>query len=68
MKPAVAQDFGGFLWTVPVAGENIRPAHDNFVVLAEFHLDAADRWSNAAGLDDGRGSSMVQMPVVSVSP
>jgi hypothetical protein len=43
VKPAVAKDARGFFGAIPVAGENVRPADDDFFVLGDFHLDAANR-------------------------
>ena len=50
VKPAVTQRLGSFLRAIPVAGENIRAAHDDFVVLAQLHFDSTDRRAHAAGL------------------
>src|ERR1700752_2658099 len=52
VKPSFAEDFGSLLRPAPVAGENVRAAYDDFIVLGEFHLDAGDRRANAAG--DGK--------------
>src|SRR5580704_8479834 len=51
VKPSVAQCLRGFLGTVPVARKDARAAHYDFVVFAEVHFDAADRWPNPPGLD-----------------
>src|SRR2546429_9808020 len=50
VKPTVAQRLGGFLGTIPIAREDIRAAHDDFVVLSQLHFDSADRRAYAAGL------------------
>ena len=67
VKPAVAKHLRGLLRPAPVARENIRPADQNFVVLAKLHLDAGNGRAHAARIDV-RGSSIVQMAVVSVRP
>src|SRR5277367_6384619 len=51
MKPSVAQGARGFLRAIPVARENIRAAHHDFVVLRDFHFKAGDRWTDVAGFD-----------------
>ena len=51
VKPSVAQHFRGLLRTVPVARKNIRPAHDDLIVVAQPHLDARNRWPDASRHD-----------------
>ena len=51
VEPAVAQHRRRLLRTVPVAGKNIRAAHENFVVFADFHFDARNRGADASRLD-----------------
>src|ERR1700687_808887 len=50
MKPAVAEDAGGFFGAIPVAGENVGAADDDFFVVGDFHLDAGNGLAHAAGL------------------
>src|SRR5581483_12331750 len=40
MKPSVAQDLGGLLWAIPIAGKNVWPANNDFFAFGEPHLDA----------------------------
>src|SRR2546426_6697339 len=54
MKPAVTQHLGSFLWPVPISGKNVRPADDDFIVLAELHFDSLDGWANASGFNLAR--------------
>ena len=51
VKPSIAEYVGRLLRTIPVAGKNIRAAHDDFLVVAESHFDAGNRWANASGRD-----------------
>ncbi len=53
VEPAVAQHLPRFSLPVPVAPENIRTTHDDFVVFTEFHLDAGNGRANASGLNMG---------------
>src|SRR5580658_6775201 len=63
VEPAVLQGFGGFGGALPVSGENIGAADQDFAVIGAFHFYAGDCWANKAGLDmggivggaDGRG-------------
>src|SRR5712691_6877759 len=54
MKPTVAQHLGGLLWSVPISGKDVRPADDDFIVLAELHFDSLDGWANASGFNVAR--------------
>src|SRR5215469_7692044 len=42
VKPPVAQDFRGLLWTIPVTREDIGPADHDLIAVGEFHLDAGN--------------------------
>lgn len=48
VEPAVAEDCGGFDLAIPIAGENIGAAHDDFFFGGDFHFDAVDRWAHVA--------------------
>src|SRR5947209_15598106 len=39
---------GGLLRPIPVARKNVGPAHNDFITLPQFHLDATDRRTRAA--------------------
>jgi hypothetical protein len=54
VKPSLAQNFRGLLGAIPIAGKNIRPAHQNFLIGADFHFDAGHRRANRARFDVAR--------------
>src|ERR1700730_3570209 len=51
VKPAIAEDAGGFFGAIPVAGENVRAAHYDFFVVGYFHFDAANCLAYVTRLD-----------------
>src|SRR5271156_1041036 len=50
-EPAVLQGFGGFGGALPVSGENIWAADQDFAVVGAFHLDVGNRGADEAGFD-----------------
>ena len=38
-KPAIAQNFGGFICTLPISGEDVWSANDDFFVFTKLHLN-----------------------------
>ena len=55
VEPSAAQDGGGFFFAIPVAGENIRAADDEFVFFADLHFDAVDCGADVAGVNGAVG-------------
>ena len=63
VEPAVLQGFGGFGGALPVSGENIWAADQDFAVVGAFHFYAGDCGADKTWLDvggivsgaDGRG-------------
>src|SRR3989442_8269871 len=51
MKPAALHNFGAFVGAIPIAGENIWPPNNNFIVVAELHFDPGDRRADVAWFD-----------------
>src|SRR6266478_272444 len=51
VKPSVMQRAGSFLWAIPVARENVWPAHDDLLIFSELHLDPANGRADVARLD-----------------
>src|SRR5258707_12164613 len=49
VEPAIFEDASGFFGTIPVAGENIRAANQDFFILAGFHFNAGNGLADAAG-------------------
>src|SRR6266481_8527545 len=48
VEPAVFEDAGGFLGTIPVARKNIGAGDKDFFILAGFHFDARNGLADAA--------------------
>src|SRR5215475_7920030 len=55
VEPASAKHGGCFFVAIPVAGENIRTANDDFVFFADLHLDAVDGRPDVSGVDGSIG-------------
>src|ERR1700732_2931727 len=51
VKPAIAEDARVFFGTVPVTGENVRAADDDFFIFCDFHFDATNGLADVARLD-----------------
>src|SRR5581483_11992915 len=51
VEPTIAQNFRGFVRTVPVSGENIRPADNNLAIFGGFHFNSTDGGTNTAGFN-----------------
>src|SRR6476646_7389689 len=51
VEPAVPKNSGSLLRTVPVPGKNIRPPHDDFLALAQLHLDSGNCRAHAPGIN-----------------
>src|SRR5271156_78582 len=54
VEPAVSQGFGGFGGALPVSGENIGAADQDFTVVGAFHFYAGDCGADETGIDVGR--------------
>src|SRR5947199_8745482 len=50
MKPAIAQDFRRFFWTLPVTGKNVWAPDNYFIVVRKLHFDAGNGGADVAGL------------------
>src|SRR5207302_8079103 len=48
VEPPLLQYAGSFFGPIPVARENVRPAHDDLFVLADLHLDPGNHRANVA--------------------
>ena len=68
VKPAALERFRRFRGPLPVARKNIRPANQNFAVLARRVISIPGIAGPTRPGSTCAGSSIVQMAVVSVSP
>src|SRR5260370_31760773 len=51
VEPSVSQNAGSFFRAIPVARENMRPAHNDLFVFSHLHLDSGNRRADVARLD-----------------
>src|SRR6266851_9293912 len=51
VEPSVLQDTRSFFRAVPITGKNVRPAHNDLIVLADLHLDSTNHRADIARLD-----------------
>src|SRR6266436_2987739 len=57
VEPSILQHAGSFFRAVPVARENVRPAHDELFIFCQLHFDSRNHRADVAGLDEiGRAS------------
>ena len=50
VEPSLLQYAGSFFRAVPVARENVRPAHDDLFVFADLHLDSGNHGAHITRL------------------
>src|SRR5260370_5743044 len=51
VEPSVLQNAGSFFRAVPVARENMRPAHNDLFAFSQLHLDSGNHRADVARLD-----------------
>ena len=54
VKPAVLQHARCFFRAIPVAGKDVRAAHDDLFLIADMHFDAVDGRPDMSGLGRAR--------------
>jgi len=50
MEPAITENPGCFFRAIPIARENVWPAHDDLFIFGDFHFDAGNGLAHIAGL------------------
>src|ERR1700687_6342233 len=50
VEPSILQGAGSFFRAVPVASENVRPAHDDLFIFGQLHFDSGNHRADVARL------------------